>query len=307
MMLTKVSSLFDMHTEGPEFLYSFFQWYIPDFKYKYLGCGEAVRRYFRNRNLEYTAYSVDELKKMRKSESLFILGSNRSVNDIKPQTWAKIAGHDSLGFNNWVYHPFVPTYYSSEYDVRNENVQRRHEEQIKKRLTDYKNTIFLIHSRAYRRGMHPRLIPDLFPPRAKLAFYLVPRPFKCPVTRPLSPDDFKKTIFYGGSLNLHLHFARMMEYKKIVLVGCEMDTDVSFFDDLPEARWMFEISEYEVRKGGRYEGAYQRKNKHDFATVIRGINDYVFKREGIELYVFDKRSILYPEIPLFEFSADPAL
>ena len=35
-----------------------------------------------------------------------------------------------------------------------------------------------------------------------------------------------------------------MGYKKIVLVGCEMDTAVTFYHDLPEAQWIFEIESY---------------------------------------------------------------
>jgi hypothetical protein len=30
----------------------------------------------------------------------------------------------------------------------------------------------------------------------------------------------------------------------------------------------------------------------------------VFKPEGINLYVFNKKSLLYPRVPLFEFSPD---
>ena len=96
-----------------------------------------------------------------------------------------------------------------------------------------------------------------------------------------------------------------MEFKKIVLVGCEMDSAIPFFEYLPEAQWMNEISGFqptrEERLKAQYGGAYNTKNKHSMVNTILAIDEFVFRPTGIELYVFNKNSLLYPKIPLYDF------
>jgi len=35
--------------------------------------------------------------------------------------------------------------------------------------------------------------------------------------------------------------------------------------------------------------------------TVLAINEFVFRPQGIRLMVFNKKSLLYPQIPLFEF------
>lgn len=53
-----------------------------------------------------------EITRLRTSEKLFILGSGLSINEIVD--WAHIAAHDSVGFNFWLIHDFVPDFYFIE-------------------------------------------------------------------------------------------------------------------------------------------------------------------------------------------------
>ncbi|SVE32853.1 uncharacterized protein METZ01_LOCUS485707, partial [marine metagenome] len=114
---------------------------------------------------------------------------------------------------------------------------------------------------------------------------------------------FKKSIHYRGALNLYLYVARLFEYRKIVLLGCEMDSGIPFYEHYPEAQWMPEIENYqpsyEERLRNRYAFLYDSKGKHSLMTTILAINEYVFDPEGVELYVFNKKSLLYPTIPLY--------
>jgi len=47
----------------------------------------------------------------KKSDTLFILGSGPSINLITESEWAHIREHDSVGFNWWMAHDFVPSFY----------------------------------------------------------------------------------------------------------------------------------------------------------------------------------------------------
>lgn len=286
------------------FLHEFKQKYIPDLSSRrYLTTRETLRRYFLNRHLPYRRYSLSDLKERRK-DILFILGSNRSINEITDEEWAEIGKHDSLGFNYWIFHKFVPTYFSLEYGSDSE-VNNYHMDCIQRRFNDYKNTIFLVHSRERRRGMSPWLLPEYYPPNPHTFFYTFPHLVKCPAERPFRREDFKNSIFYRGSLNLHLHVARLIGYRCIVLVGCEMDSSTTFYENYPEAQWIFQIDGYvpskEERAKIKYGGAYDSKGKHNFIKLILAINKYVLQPEGIKLYVYNKKSLLYPEIPLFRF------
>lgn len=285
-------------------LHEFYQKFIPDLSSRrFLPIGETLRRYYYNRNIPFTKHSLSDLRKKRK-DILFILGSNRSINEITDREWTEIGKHDSLGFNYWIFHKFVPTYFSLEYGSDPE-VNKYHMECLQRRVTDYKNTIFFVHSRERRRGMSPWLLPEYYPPNPHTFFYTFPPLVKCPVERPFRCEDFKSSIFYRGSLNLNLHVARLLGYRCIVLVGCEMDTSTTFYEDYPEAQWIFQLAGYvpskEERGKIKYGGAYDSKGKHNFIKLILAINKCVLRPEGIKLYVYNKKSLLYPEIPLFRF------
>lgn len=277
---------------------------------------EMLMKYWGNINLESQKINLSELKK-KKKEILFIIGGNKSLNDIDHNIWDKISKYDSLCFNYSVFHKFIPTYYELEHGT-DKNIHAYHKEMLQRRNLDYKDTIFLIHSRHWRRGFTPKISPEFFPPSPNYFYFIYPNIVNCLPNRPFTKNDFRRSIQYRGSLNLHLYFARLVGYKKIVLVGCEMDSAITFYHDLPEAQWIFENESYkgewkmkeapkEERYKMKYEGAELRKNlegvpvKHSMIDTFKAINEFVFKHEGIELYVFDKRNLLYPDVPLFEF------
>lgn len=277
---------------------------------------EMLLKFWKNKDLKSHQITLSDLKK-KKKEILFIIGGNRSLNDINDTVWDKISTHDSLCFNYSIFHKFIPTYYELEHGI-DKNIHSYHKEMLQRRKLDYKKTIFLIHSRHWRRGWNPRISPEFFPQNPKYFYFIYPNFVNCPPNRPFTKRDFRRSIQYRGSLNLHLYFARLVGYKKIVLVGCEMDTAITFYHDLPEAQWIFENESYKgewkmkeppkkERYQMRYEGAELRKNqegipvKHSLIDTFKAINEFVFKPEGIELYVFDKRNLLYPDVPLFQF------
>lgn len=55
-----------------------------------------------------------DLRTVKRSDTLFILASGSSINKISPARWDAIARHDSIGFNFWPIHPFIPNMYFIE-------------------------------------------------------------------------------------------------------------------------------------------------------------------------------------------------
>ena len=53
--------------------------------------------------------TLGKLKKRKKSDTVFFLGAGASMLDITDEQWEIISNADSVGFNNWSMHPFVPS------------------------------------------------------------------------------------------------------------------------------------------------------------------------------------------------------
>jgi GT2 family glycosyltransferase len=59
--------------------------------------------------------NLDELRKYKTSNRIYILGSSRSVLDVTEQEWEEVKKHDSIGFNHWYVHHHEPTFYDLSY------------------------------------------------------------------------------------------------------------------------------------------------------------------------------------------------
>src|SRR5271168_4885428 len=55
-----------------------------------------------------------DLRNLRTSDTLFVLGSAWSINEIDDERWQIIGRHDSVGINFWPAHPFVPRFFHFE-------------------------------------------------------------------------------------------------------------------------------------------------------------------------------------------------
>ena len=59
-----------------------------------------------------------DLRPLKTSDTVFILGSGWSINEITDARWSIIARHDSIAMNFWPFHPFVPRIYLFENIIR---------------------------------------------------------------------------------------------------------------------------------------------------------------------------------------------
>lgn len=57
---------------------------------------------------------VSAIRHKKDSDTLYILGSGSSVNQLSDDIWAEIAKHVSVGINHWTLHQFVPDIYAVE-------------------------------------------------------------------------------------------------------------------------------------------------------------------------------------------------
>jgi len=262
-------------------------------------------RYLKNIGKRCEIIGVEEMKRRKRSDTLFILGSSKTILDVSDGEWETIRAHDSVGLSYFILHEFVPTYlhleayYESEWRAKQAEMYKRRADSFAER-----GTVFLVSDRAWRKGFRPKLEPDFFCDGQTVCLYPYPGFVRVPGSRPFKADDFENGRYmYRGSLNLMLYFAILMEYKRVVLVGCDMLNGVYFFEGHPEVAWLderIELIGYQSshceRERMKYIGLYQTKGKHDYATTVKAFDEFVLKPAGIELFSADAESALHPEV-----------
>jgi len=282
----------------PLFLRIFYVWFF--FR-------KALRAEYVRRKAGLPLLSLVDLRKYKRSDVLFILGTGPSINQISAQHWQAISRHDTLGLNFWLYHQFVPTFYvveSSSYGGPRDTVTRRIKEAANRRASDYGNTI--------------KIITDLYQPGRQWAFdvdpafrknlytaYDLPVParteeeFEYGIRYLLHKGAFDsatrlRALFkYGQSLLLLLTFAFRLRYRKVVLCGIDLNTNDHFYDDpelYPEARW----AKPSAAVWG-YDDRFQWGIPQSSAAYV--MKRLLFDPEGIQLYVENRSSALWPIIP----------
>lgn len=274
---------------------------------------ESVRR-----QVGFPLLDEFDLARVKSSDTLFLFGSGPSINRISAERWQAISRANSIGLNFWLYHPFVPTLYVTEsvsYSHGNPEVCRRLLEAMKRRAGDYRETVKII-TDLYEPG--PQYVFDIDPGFRQNLYtaYDIPMPAR-------NESEFaaglrylqRKGLFraatriralfkYGLSLPLLLSLGLRLGYRNIVLCGFDMGPHECFYHD-PE---LFP-EESQVR-------FYAASAPHVSPTpipwmipqpeMVAGMNDLLLRPAGVNLYVENRSSKLWPNIPeapssLYEF------
>jgi len=272
----------------------------------YLTPKEKLYRWIKNRNLPYKILNADEVMHYKHSNTLFILGSGPSINEITDCQWEIIKKNDTFGFNFWLVHDFIPTFYHVEYS-RYSYVQRHFAEIMELKKERYTNTIFFVSMRQKRRGVHPRLTPELLPSNPKIFYFPDPYLINLNEEREFCAEDFKKakdkigqrTLQYRGSLSHVLYLSFQMGYKNIVLLGIDLINSQHFYDYYPLMNWTWELPKSPDNVLWQMKPKANKRVGID--KWIYALNEHLLKKYDISLYVGSKNSLLHPRLPLYDF------
>lgn len=270
----------------------------------YVSFVDRLKIRLKRRNDDYKIISLLQVQKFKNSDTIFLLGSGPSMLDITKEQWGLIKRHDSFGINYSFLLEHIPRFHHQE--TGRTKVSREFFKSVfSSRREKYHNSIWFVSSREYRRGLHPKYMPDFSPVNPICCFYKYPRPFEIRENRPFTFDDFRNSILYRGSLSLVLHLVYKLKYKNIILLGVELNNNDYFYDEFPEmkeyvllAKKCYGKINHEthgtmIRKGNKY---------HTINEYLYALNDLVLKPQNINLYVGTKKSLLYPKLPLFDFN-----
>ncbi len=248
-----------------------------------------------------------DITRLKSTETAFILGSGPSINAIPDERWMEISRTDTIGFNWWPLHPFVPKVYVFE-SIRSDSVLYPYFlSMFERRAQDYESTVKIVtdvedagfaeqlsytRPTAFKRNMYvgtsvPVVARNIEELRAGLRFMRARGAFD-----PSATDWLFK---YGGSVIAMITLAIRMRYKRIVLCGIDLGPQAYFYQD-PElypdsAHWEFAPRNQPHLTTRRLEYLVPAQE------VIWTMNEEILQPVGIELVVESKSSTLYPGIP----------
>ena len=236
-----------------------------------------------------------DLTKHKHSDTCYILGSGPSIGVLGPKDWAAVARADSVGFNYWVNHAFVPTIYGTEAAERG-LFPTDLIIQLKKRLAfDYADVPVIIKDGSGLANL------GSFTPEMRKNFYLSVE-FLIAGNHLGDYERSLQNLFYMGffaprtiisiipkrrsSAVYHLCLAIMRGYKKIVLLGVDLNNGEHFYATTEEQR------------GGEY---YPEDPKYGVpvSQILGAVVEIVAKPMGIKVFAGSSMSKMAKVLPVW--------
>lgn len=262
----------------------------------------------------FTIASRDNLARHKTSDTLFVLGSGPSINDISESKWKEIARHDSIGFNYFLAHPFVPTFYHMELLHRDLDMFRSCYSQ---RRDAYKNIPFMVNylhiegelKQPDLNFIHNLLVtvPRRYAGTSASEFHQI---LEYAYKR-IEPKDSSYFVHNRASVSLMVSLAVLLDYKRIVLAGIDLNSTGHFFCDERYAceavRSLLDLRCQEATEPVSSDGKFLHITADptlwpNHITIDRSLeifSESVLKQRGIDLYVYNKGTLLYPAFPIW--------
>ncbi len=251
-----------------------------------------------------------DLLNIKSSDTLFVLGSGPSINRISSQRWRTIAAHDTLGFNFWLYHSFVPKFYFFE-SIEKRVSPKAFDSYLtlaSSRAADYEGTVKI--AMEFHRPTTQTF--ENLPPAFKKDVFAVhkveaPARNEAEFARALQylrrrgafqvTGRFSSVLKYASSLTSILVFALKLGYKRIVLCGIDLKTPDYFFQDrrIYSESWEPPI---EDRKD-RHETDLPLIWRLPATRAVAVIKQQLLDPAGVELLVENQDSALWPMVRAF--------
>lgn len=244
----------------------------------------------------------------KKSDVLFVLGSGPSINQITADRWQAIARHDSLALNFWVLHPFVPSFYLFE-SIEQSEFPRAAQimlEAFARRAEDYRETVKV----AMEVHRHGRQMAEELPAAFRENLYAalsLPAPAR--TERELeyalrylanagvfdTDRNYSRLLKYAASITTALTVAAKLRYKSVVFCGVDLRDQRYFFQDrdlFPDTADLSFLPRAEP-----HDTNVALEWRLPSEQVIQMLKRVVLDPAGIELYVENLNSALYPAVP----------
>lgn len=245
------------------------------------------------------------LERLKRSDCLFILGSGASINQLSEDDFALIGRHDSVGFNFWLIHDFVPTYYLLELspnEVRNDTFF----ELLEQRAHAYSGVPLIVQYKLWRRYQSGF---DRVPGQLLSSIYLhAPWALLSPTERVLRMAltfwrlcglgvgwRLEHLIHHRASLVLAVFFGLACGYRRLVLTGVDLKDSRYFWEEDSE-RWSGTPTPPNIQSGGIHATADPGLTDSLYTLpateFLRLVQELVAEPLGAEIIVANSESLL---------------
>jgi hypothetical protein len=249
----------------------------------------------------YSVLTESQLRAARKSDTVFVFGSGYSLNELGPDEWQHVAGHDVFGFNAFVYEKWVPIdFHLLRGGLEGTERWRPYAEQFTSVLNQNPlcaNTIFLVQSEYLAQFCNQLIGYRYLRPGAKIFRYHTNRA-DGPPTR-----SFREGLRHtAGTLTDTVNAAVCLGWRQIVLVGVDL-YDSRYF-------WLGPDETYTVDAHGRLVagtvhprgvGSTERHNtaRNGSVELMSRWHEWLAREAGVKLSVYNPRSLMADVMPVY--------
>lgn len=268
--------------------------------------------------------SFSEMKQRKTSDIVYILGSGASLNKLTSQQWDNIFKSDTISFNFFLAHAQLsdlrfPTFHFMEFPMKG----RENQLDLLSKIISERSPLFKKHGTPfiarYRRFRETGLGIDYFPEEmhseVRLAlphlFHLADEVKMKRMLRVLDMawissgiDEMSPFVYHAGSISYTTLFAYMLGYRRIVLLGVDLNNPYYFWDQGDELFYqecrelrssVFSGFSAHVTAMADVVGKWGQMPVDRFLYCI---NESIFKRRGVTLTVGSAESMLANYFPV---------
>jgi hypothetical protein len=234
----------------------------------------------------YRKLSEEELRATRSSDVVFVFGSGRSLVDISPDEWVRIAEVNTISLREFPRQQWVRADYhlTAEIDLVDEYTERIRANPL------YTDTVFVVQKGWLASSGNEVIARGLLPANARLfRFSRVSRGMYAPPSR-----SFGDGIVHGyNSITDSVNFAYLMGWRRIVLAGVDLYNKEYFWLPPGEAR------PYE-KEGIEATDAFGTSTQ-----VIEMFGKWrdILRADGVELEVYNPKSLLAGPLDVFRWTS----
>jgi hypothetical protein len=262
-----------------------------------------------------------DIKSNKSSDTVFILGSGSSINNIDGEQWSHISQHDSIGLNRWPVHHHTPTFlvFEIRMDSHLDGFRSKYWHLLNYKKKEYQDVPIILkdtsvvceeldlqHLPTWLKGdlivscdsAFSRIIGlnSSIPENNKLLQYLNEAGF--------FEQNSVKTIYRKrGSISYLLHLSVILGYENIVLCGVDLDDSNHFFVENKD-----EYSNIPVPRKpqdntdeGKHLTNDPKEGSLTIDKIIHSLNEIVLTPRDIDLFIESRDSALYPGLELYKY------
>ena len=254
---------------------------------------------------EANVTDIEDIKKGRRKDTIFIMGSGYSINDITREEWQHFVDvGDILSFNYFFRGKFLPITYhicgeiggAPNYGLilinnkQRKNIKAYYEELFSNPY--YKDTIYFLRYKIdFTKAPVPIALWALFFLKAFKNKQVCPYRIvtqKDAISEP--SDSIYAIVHLNATLSDVVNISYILGYKEIVLVGIDL-YDRRYF-------WLErnETEKSDLNRGKTYSDIHATAD-----NVLRGMavwNKYLIKKD-VRLYIYNPRSLLNKVLPVY--------